>query len=227
MIDEVEETRREEEELRRWREENARKKTQETEVVVPATGESAETGTMEATEMASTTESVEAAETISMTEPVEPAEEREESMDAEITPPSTRKRNYVIPKKSATSDLPVPGPSTSSGTRTTVKESLQRKEEEPIPKFETRVEVTVPEMVNGQFAKDMKRQWELVHDEQNPARRPWRWNLAKEGRMKWLRSKQVQPEYSMPRAKSKRIIEGHVMPEVPNYITKKWKESLI
>ena len=80
-------------------------------------------------------------------------------MDAEITPPSTRKRNYVIPKKSATSDLPVPGPSTSSGTQTTVKESLQRKEEEPIPKFETRVEVTVPEMVNGQIAKDIKRQW--------------------------------------------------------------------
>ena len=93
-----------------------------------------------------------------MTEPVEPAEEKEESMDAEITPPSTRKRNYVIPKKSATSDQPVPGPSTSSEARTTVTESLQLKKEEPAQRFETNVEVTVPEMVNGQFAKDMKRQ---------------------------------------------------------------------
>ena len=39
-------------------------------------------------------------------------------------------------------------------------------------------------------------------------------------------TKPVQPEYSMPRAKSRRIMEGHVMPEVPSYITSKWKESL-
>ena len=48
----------------------------------------------------------------------------------------------------------------------------------------------------------------------------------KEERMKWLLSQPVQPEYYMPRAKSKRIMEGHVMPEVPSYITSKWNESL-
>ena len=174
MIDEAEEAQREQEELRRWREEQARKKIQEAEVAVSATGESAESRITEATETASMAESVEVAETVSMTEPVESAEEKDDSMDAEITPPTTRKRNYVIPKKSATSNQSAPGPSTSSEARATVMESLQLKKEEPARKFETKVEVTVPEMVNGQFAKDIKRQWELVHDEQNPARRPWR-----------------------------------------------------
>ena len=238
FVDEAEEMRREEEELRQWREERARKKQRETEVAASATGESAASGTnvateaadtaapVEVTETVSVAEAVSVAETVSMTEAVESAERKEESMDAEITPPSNRKRNYVIPKKSAASAQSTTGSSTSGDTRTSRKESLQIKKEEPSRRYETKVEVSVPEMVNGQFAKDIKRQWELVHDNQNPAKRPWRWNLDKEERMRWLRAKQVQPEYSMPRARARRIMEGHVMPEVPKYITSKWRENL-
>ena len=81
-------------------------------------------------------------------------------------------------------------------------------------------------VVNGQFATDIKLHWEMIHDDRNPASRPWRWNMTNEERGQWIRSTPVQPDYSMPRARSKRIMEGHVMPEVPSYNTAKWKESL-
>ena len=75
--------------------------------------------------------------------------------------------------------------------------------------------------------RDLAVQWEMVLDSNNPARRPWRWNMTGAQRNEWIRTKPIQSEYSRPRESASRRDENHVpVTSLPTYVSKKWRDSL-
>ena len=158
----------------------------------------------------------------------------------EETPPSTRKRNYVIPKKSARapkeseadkeesagdageSSRDVPGPSRSFKDEMLPAETAQVVR----PKTKKGSQVTfvgetaedsaaTTSRAQGQFEKDLAVQWKMVFDEDNLARRQWRYRLGETQRKEWVRTKPIRSEYSLmvaPRSSSQVIFVKHHFP---------------